>query len=263
MPILFPASPTVGQVFTSGGRSWVWSGATWDSPSSTNPLLLTGLQQVLYYTSSGTFAKADYPWLRAIRVKCQGAGGGGGGAGATVGHPIQAGGRGTGGSYAESFITDIASLPSSVTVTRGAGGAGGAAGSNVGSAGGSSSFGTLVVGLGGLNGGTTSFGGTPIWNSGDNIGQFSGTGSLVIPGGPSVTGMSLSFTAVIGGAGGDSFLGRGANSIKTFADNQGNNGQAGFGYGSGGGGGLNSRNTSTARTGGTGANGIVIVELYA
>jgi hypothetical protein len=39
MPILFPTSPTVGQVFTSGGRSWVWTGATWDSPSSTNPPL--------------------------------------------------------------------------------------------------------------------------------------------------------------------------------------------------------------------------------
>jgi len=39
MPILFPTSPTLGQVFTSGGRSWVWSGATWDSPTATNTLL--------------------------------------------------------------------------------------------------------------------------------------------------------------------------------------------------------------------------------
>ena len=39
MPMLFPTSPTVGQVFTSGGRSWVWSGATWDSPTATNTLL--------------------------------------------------------------------------------------------------------------------------------------------------------------------------------------------------------------------------------
>ena len=36
MPILFPTSPTVGQVFTEAGRSWVWSGATWDSPSGRN-----------------------------------------------------------------------------------------------------------------------------------------------------------------------------------------------------------------------------------
>ena len=39
MPILFPTSPTVGQVFTSGCRSWVWTGATWDSPTATNTLL--------------------------------------------------------------------------------------------------------------------------------------------------------------------------------------------------------------------------------
>jgi hypothetical protein len=39
MPMVFPTSPTVGQVFTSGGRSWVWSGATWDSPTATNTLL--------------------------------------------------------------------------------------------------------------------------------------------------------------------------------------------------------------------------------
>jgi len=39
MAMIFPTSPTVGQVFTSGGRSWVWSGATWDSPTATNTLL--------------------------------------------------------------------------------------------------------------------------------------------------------------------------------------------------------------------------------
>lgn len=27
----FPNSPTVGQVFTSGSRSWVWTGAVWDA----------------------------------------------------------------------------------------------------------------------------------------------------------------------------------------------------------------------------------------
>jgi hypothetical protein len=39
MPMVFPTSPIVGQVFTSGGRSWVWTGATWDSPTATNTLL--------------------------------------------------------------------------------------------------------------------------------------------------------------------------------------------------------------------------------
>jgi hypothetical protein len=39
MPMVFPTSPVVGQVFSSGGRSWVWNGATWDSPRSDNPPL--------------------------------------------------------------------------------------------------------------------------------------------------------------------------------------------------------------------------------
>jgi hypothetical protein len=86
----------------------------------------------VYFTSSGTFTKADYPWLRAIRVKCQGGGGGGGGAATTgVGQQAISSG-GAGGAYAESFITNIAGLDASVTVTRGAGGTGGAAGNNAG-----------------------------------------------------------------------------------------------------------------------------------
>jgi hypothetical protein len=36
MAMVFPTSPVVGQVFSSGGRSWVWNGATWDSPRTDN-----------------------------------------------------------------------------------------------------------------------------------------------------------------------------------------------------------------------------------
>jgi len=39
MAMVFPTSPVVGQLFSSGGRSWVWNGATWDSPRSDNPPL--------------------------------------------------------------------------------------------------------------------------------------------------------------------------------------------------------------------------------
>ena len=39
MPMLFPTSPVIGQVFTVGARSWVWNGATWDSPRTDNPPL--------------------------------------------------------------------------------------------------------------------------------------------------------------------------------------------------------------------------------
>jgi hypothetical protein len=36
--MVFPASPTVGQVFSSAERSWIWNGSTWDAPSATNVL---------------------------------------------------------------------------------------------------------------------------------------------------------------------------------------------------------------------------------
>jgi hypothetical protein len=38
MAMVFPTSPIVGQVFTSGSRSWVWNGSAWDSPSAINVL---------------------------------------------------------------------------------------------------------------------------------------------------------------------------------------------------------------------------------
>ena len=47
MPMVFPTSPTVGQVFSSGGRSWVWTGSTWDSPSAANALQVPiGLEHI-------------------------------------------------------------------------------------------------------------------------------------------------------------------------------------------------------------------------
>jgi len=29
--IVFPTNPTVGQVFTSGSKSWVWNSVSWES----------------------------------------------------------------------------------------------------------------------------------------------------------------------------------------------------------------------------------------
>jgi hypothetical protein len=52
MPIIFPTSPTVGQVFTSGGRSWVWNGSTWDSPSSATAAL-SGLTHIRTVSFTG------------------------------------------------------------------------------------------------------------------------------------------------------------------------------------------------------------------
>ena len=239
-------TPTAGQKLVFDGTNWV---------------NLTGYQYVdtVYYTSNGTFVKADYPWLRAIRVKVQGAGGGGGGCSATTATGVAVAAGGAGGVYAESFITDIAGLGASVTVTRGAGGAGGAAGVNSGSTGGSSSFGAIVSATGG-NGGTGK-GSTNLEFSlvSGTAGPTVGVGDLVIAGGSSESGGQVSDQFVIPHLSGGSHLGANV----TTASSGSLSGVTGRLFGGGGSGGQNARNQGTARAGRAGANGIVIVELYA
>ena len=198
-----------------------------------------GLRQVIYYTSSGTFVKANYPWLRAIRVRCQGGGGGGATRSAEAN---SSGAGGTGGSYAESFITDIAGLDASVTVTRGGGGAGAGTVTADGGLGVASSFGSLVVGAGTLQGSGGDLAGLPGTSTGDLIfvGQTGQNGARSI--------------SLPGGAGGSSHLGGGGRGGRS--DPAGGAGVAGGQYGGGGGG------SSRANNAGAGADGIVIVELY-
>src|SRR5690606_15035746 len=107
-----------------------------------------------YYTSSGTFKKADYPGLRAVRVKVQGGGGGGGACQATTGGNSSLGAGGGGGGYAEKFIL-AEDLEDTETITVGAGGNGGSAGnlSNQ-TDGGDSRFGNHCTGHGGSAAGT-------------------------------------------------------------------------------------------------------------
>jgi hypothetical protein len=52
MAMVFPTSPTVGQVFTSGGRSWVWNGSAWDSPAG-QPFLVPGMTHLKTISFSG------------------------------------------------------------------------------------------------------------------------------------------------------------------------------------------------------------------
>jgi hypothetical protein len=221
-------------------------------------------RQTVYFTSSGTFSKASYPWLRAIRVKCQGGGGGGGGVGSIPTGQIICARSGSGGVYAESFITNISGLSSSVTVTVGTGGAGGAAGNNAGSNGGTSSFGSSVSANGGNNGGTADFTFPPNFPAGPVAGPTTGTGDLIIPGGESSIATALNTGWVHPGDGGSSFLGSTRDGEWAIGGvNDGLNGKTGSLYGGGGTGGANTQNISTTRSGGTGGAGIVIVELYA
>lgn len=215
--------------------------------------------QTIYFTSSGTFTKATYPWLRAIRVRCQGGGGGSGGVAATGAGQWAASSGGTGGAYAESFITNIAGLAASTAVTVGAGGAAGGAGTN-GSPGGNSSFGSLVSATGGSQG-LAGTGRTPAWpaesRSADTLAApTTGTGQFIVPGGQAAVTLYASLAGFpIGPAGGESMFG-----TTGIADGSGA-ATAGVGYG-GGARGAVSVPSVAAKTGAAGAPGIVILDLF-
>jgi hypothetical protein len=219
----------------------LWNGTTWYTIASTNSYYPV---QEVYFTSTGTFSKATYPWLKAIKVKLVGGGGGSSGCEA-----LSAGSGGGGGGYAESFITDITGLASSVTVTVGTGGAGGAAGlSGDASAGGTSSFGSLVSATGG-GGGTRS--GNPSGGSGGigTVGQLLLKGS----GGGSFNGTRGS------GVGGSSFFG-GGGAARFKGNSSQMSGESGSNYGGGASGPSSVDGTIAGSAGGP---GIVILELFA
>lgn len=230
----------------------------------------------VYFTSDGTFTKATYPWLRAVRVKVQ-AGGGGAGSGdaMSAGEAVVSGAAG-GGCYAESFITDIASLAASVTVTVGLGGAGAVGGGGngaAGTAGGDSEFGAgtaYEVSAAGGNAGGRGFENNLNSGAQGAPAKRVGTGDLVLSGGAGEHGVFIGTasgaqTSAFSGSGGDSVLGaggRGGQEVNTDATQTGQNGGE---FGGGGGGGAGSAATTSVNgpSGGDGADGIVIVELYA
>jgi hypothetical protein len=224
----------------------------------------------VYFTSNGTFTKADYPWLRAIRVKVQGAGGGGGGCSATAVASTQAsvGSGGAGGGFAERFYTDIGSLSASVTVTVGSGGAGGAAGVNNGSAGGISEFGgsgdawrTRATGGGRGSGGTLLTGVTG-WSDSSALDPGDGSdGELLLRGGYPKFGVVFGGAIPIPSCGGSSFLSGETKANLTGATAAGVGGL--LGSGGSGANGCGAGTGGVAQAGGNGGSGIVIVELYA
>jgi hypothetical protein len=218
-------------------------------------------KQTLYFFSNGTFAKASYPWLRAIRVRVQGAGGGGGGSATTGSSQFAAGGGGGGGAYAEAFITNIAGLDSSVTVTRGAGGTGGAI-NGTGGSGGASSFGALVSANGGGPGTPGEGAGTAalaFGNSGAGSSTTSGA-DFAVSGSFGTPGFVRASNRGYRGHGGQSFLSTPTNQQLVGSSFPGDTGSL---YGGGGGGAVTPTSSTTGNVGGAGGNGIVIVELYA
>lgn len=228
----------------------------------------TGLRQMKAYRASDSpaqFRKADYPWLKKVFVRVQGAGGGSAGAdtGSDKDHRIYRSG-GAAGAYGEALI-DVAQLGDNETIVVGKGGAGGR-GNADGAAGGSSSFGGIVTEPGGagspasMDSGTdTRFhSGTPGAAAGSSTGWSTGGGSgdgcfrvqTVNKEGEAndkATGQS--------GAGGDSMMGFGGAARSV------NGSSAGQGFGSGAGGAAHGGEGSS--NGAAGRDGIVVVYLYA
>lgn len=160
-----------------------------------------------YFSASGSFTKANYPWAKTVKVTVIGGGGGSGGAEATGGSERAACAGGGGGGCAIKTI-DVADLSASETVTVGAGGTAGSgtAGPNTGGTGGTSSFGShcsATGGAGGAGGNKNAAGATAVASRGYR-GNGSG-GDINLVGGHGGNGMCYSatpFPGAWGGAGG-------------------------------------------------------------
>lgn len=217
------------------------------------------LAQQVVFTASGTFLKANYPGARAFRIRVVGGGGSGAGAGGASGGMNSYGTGGGSGAYAESLITNPATIPSSVAVTVGAGGAATAAGAIDGNDGGASSFGTLVAAGGGGKGYTkpnTALGGYVQGGTGGTA----TAGQIQQGGTPGSTGMGRD-TLCQSGNGGSSIFGGGGFGSATGAGSGANAGNPGQAFGAGGSGAAVNAG-GTARASGAGAAGVVIVEVY-
>jgi hypothetical protein len=245
-----PASPFEGQQIyeTDSKKTLSWTGSNW--------LTSYRFVETVTFTNNGTFSKSSYPWLSAIRVRLVGGGGAGGGITATGATTFVASGGGGGGAYAESFITNISSLESSVTVTVGTGGTGT---SGNGNGGGTTSFGSLVSavgGGGGIQGGAQSF-----WIiSGTGAGGSTATGDFIRLGERGGEGNPVNTNGGYGGHGGASALGAGGRGAAVWQAGSAL-GEAGKNYGGGGAGGAGGAN-AVARNGASGAPGIVLVDLF-
>ena len=229
---------------------------------------LTGNSKVIASNSSGTFAARAFSvniqtftsagtytpssGIVYANVRILGGGGAGGGPASTSAANSCLGGGGGAGEYAEGEFS-AATIGASQTVTIGAGGT--ANSGATGGAGGTTSFGALITAAGGSGGGISAVGTNAIVAG--SLGGTGGTGgSFRTPGAPGGSASASTGTLIYGGIGGSSQYGAGGLSPITSAA-----GNAGLGYGSGGSGGCNT-STQSARLGGAGAAGIVVITEY-
>lgn len=211
--------------------------------------ILPPTQQILTSTTSATYTTPA--GCTGILVQMVGGGGAGGGAAGALSNAA-AGGGGASGAYARKYIS---SPSATYTYSCGAGGTAGTAGNNAGNNGGTTTFGTMTAGGGA--GGTGMAAGTTVSlvrggleSTGTANADFSTTGQ------DGSEGWRLSASANLAGKGGASYFGAGAR-----AQDGNGTGITATSPGSGGAGGCTSNN-ATSRSGGAGANGVILVTEY-
>lgn len=205
-------------------------------------------------TATGTYT----PTAGTAQVVVMALGGGGGG-GSTPAQGAGVAASSGGGGAGAMAMGRITSGFSGVLVTVGAGGAGGASGgANAGTAGGNTSFGSVLIAGGGSGGASDSGGVVPRTAAGGVGGAASGTSSLF---GSQAESGGQGYTVashICNGEGGSSAYGCGARANNS---SNGTAGQAGNGFGAGGSG-ASANQSTVSRVGGAGSDGMVIIYEY-
>ena len=248
-----PQSTTTTASFTGTLTSAdLTANQTWTLPNATGNLLTAGvLVGITNFNASGNYLPATNG-ARNILVIVQGGGGGGGGVGTSGGSA----GGGAAGGYSEAFISNVSGTYVVTVGGTAAGGVGNAAGTN----GNASSFvqtatSINVAGTGGTGGTSSNLALGTIANASAGSGGGAGSGGAINLNGQS--GMGGSSYGAVSGAGGASRFG-GAGPSRVLGNTAGVDAAANTG--SGGSGALGG--SATAKNGGAGAAGRVIVYEY-
>ncbi|MHC3822512.1 glycine-rich domain-containing protein [Pseudomonas sp. G3-19] len=210
------------------------------------------LLNVQKFDTSGTYTPTA--GTTKIRVRCQGGGGGGGGTPVTSAGQVAVAGGGGAGAYSEGLYANA--VIQSVVV--GSAGLASGASASPGGVGGASSVGSLISAAGGVGGGAGAIITPPaLVSTGGAAGALPALGNVANTRGQAGgVGVMLGAANAISGYGGSSVMGAGATPAANAA------GQNSLGYG-GGGSGASAYAGSPATSGGTGGQGVVIIEEYA
>ena len=235
----------------SDGAAWrVWAA----SPNTVQGRLL-----VVYQFTSGSGTLPVVPSAASALIEIVGGGGGGGSTNPVTSGSAAAGGGGGAGAYLRCWMT---SGFSGASYSVGAGGA-------AGSAGGSTSFASLLA-PGGSFGASSNGSSTPVIGPGSaaTAGPTTTGASQVLDAQPGAVGgatiiVNTANLGTLSGAGGSSPLGTGgAAAGLSGVGLTGADGNSGSGYGAGGGGSTNGSGDAGAHAGGSGSGGVVRVWLY-